>query len=123
MYIDSIFKKVKTIVFILNLLTCSNIYNITELMHLYLNTLTSKYGKRIVLIFLDPLYTSRKKSESSHFPFILSCLSFVSNATNFFIHSLYRLVFKKLCLRVVGFLQSDALLIPCVCKYTVRKFF
>ena len=40
--------------------------------------------------------------------FILGRCSFVSNASNFFIHSLNRLVLKK-CLRVAGFLQSGAL--------------
>ena len=47
-----------------------------------------------------------EKSLSQHFPFILDRFSFVSNAMNFFIHSLNRFV---LYLQVAGFLQSSAL--------------
>ena len=46
MVLPSIFKKVKTTVFIFNLLTYSNIYNLTELIHLRVNQLTSKYAKK-----------------------------------------------------------------------------
>ena len=77
-------------------------------MHLSLNKLTSKYEKRIALIF----YThcrKLKESQSHIFPFILSCFSSVSNATNSFIHSLNRIVLKKLLTYIAGFLQSGAL--------------
>ena len=49
-----------------------------------------------------------RKSQSFS-PCILGRFSFVSNATNFFIHSLNRFVFFKKCLRVAGFLQLGAL--------------
>ena len=43
------------------------------------------------------------------FPFTRDRFSFISNATNFFIHSLNRFVFSKKCLYIAGFLQSGAL--------------
>ena len=43
------------------------------------------------------------------FSFIPGRFFFISNATNFLIHSLNRSVFLKKCLWVAGFLQSDAL--------------
>ena len=49
------------------------------------------------------------KSESSFLSFIPGRFSFISNTTNFFIHSLNRFVLKKKCLWVAGFLQSGAL--------------
>ena len=54
----------------------------------------SMCGKRIVLIYLYTLYKAQRMSD---FFFLLICsrFSFVSNATNFFIHSLNRFVLKK----------------------------
>ena len=58
----------------------------------------SKYGKRIVLIFLYTLYKAWRMSESSFFDSFVVIFSFffVHNAMNFFIHSLNRFVFEKL---------------------------
>ena len=79
-------------------------------MCIYIVFLTSqqvKYGKRIVLI----IYTQCIKLEESqsHQSTILGRFSFVSNATDFFIHSLNRLFFWKKCIHVAAFLQSGAL--------------
>ena len=51
---------------------------------------------------------SFEKSKFSHLD-LVSRFLFVSNATNFFIHSLKGLVLKKPCLYVAGFLQLGAL--------------
>ena len=58
-------------------------------MYLSLNRLTNKYGKRIVLIFLYPMYKAPSMSES-YFCQPLFLFSLVCNATNFFICSLNR---------------------------------
>ena len=63
-------------------------------MYLCLNKLTSKYGKRIVQIFLYTLYEAWRIS-AIIFQFIFSCFSFFSNATNSFIHSLNSFILKK----------------------------
>ena len=86
---------------------------LAELMYLSLNKLTSKYGKRIVLMFCIHC-KELEESQSHHFPFIQSCFSFVSNATNFCIHSLGRFILKKKMLMCCWFS-----LIGCsICKYT-----
>ena len=59
-----------------------------------LNKLTSKDGKRIVLIFYIHCIKI-KESQSNRFPFIFSHFSFVSNAMNFFIPSLNRFALKN----------------------------
>ena len=74
-------------------------------MNLCINKLASKIWEKDCASFLYTLYKARK-SQSQHFPFILDQFSFVSNAMNFFIHSLNRFV---LYLRVADFLQSGAL--------------
>ena len=68
----------------------------------FLNKKMSKCSKRIALIF----YVHCTKLKES---FILSHFSFISNTTNFFIHSLNGFVLKKNCLHVAGFLQLGAL--------------
>ena len=54
--------------------------------------LTSKYGQRIVLILLYPLYKAQSLSESSFSRIFIAVfpISFVNNATNFFICPLDR---------------------------------
>ena len=74
-------------------------------MYLSLNKLKSLYGKTAVLIFYIHCI-KLEESQSHHF---LTCSSFASKATNFFIHSLNRFLLKKNCLRVAGFYQSVAL--------------
>ena len=74
-------------------------------MNLCINKLASKIWERIVLVFYIHCI-KLEKSQNQHFPFILDQFSFVSNAMNFFIHSLNRFV---LYLRVADFLQSGAL--------------
>ena len=74
-------------------------------MNLCINKLASKIWEKDCASFLYTLYKARK-SQSQHFPFILDQFSFVSNAMNFFIHSLNRFV---LYLWVADFLQSGAL--------------
>ena len=88
---------------------------LTKLMYLCLNKLTSKY------LFLYTLYKAHRISESSfsHLFTVIFPFSFVTNATNFFNHSLNRFVLKKCCLRVAGFLQLSAVFVPCICKYTI----
>ena len=51
MHIHSILKKVKTSVFELIILF-NYLLRLTELFYLYLNKITTKYGKRIVQFFL-----------------------------------------------------------------------
>ena len=87
----------RTLFLYFDLLTCSEVYNfLTKLMYLCLHKLISKYGKRIVLIFYIYLCIKVEESQSHQiFAFILSPFSFVRNATNFFIHSLSRLISKK----------------------------
>ena len=60
-------------------------------MYLCLHKLTSKYRKRIILIFSQTVY----KAGSHHQQFF----STVDSAINFFIHSLKRYVLKKILLR------------------------
>ena len=72
--------------------------------HLCLNKLASKNGKRLPY-FLYTFYKARKMSKSCSQSFItVFPFSFVSNAMNFFIYSLNRLVLKKCSLCVDGFL-------------------
>ena len=59
------------------------------MMNLHLNKLNSKYGKRIGQMF----YIQCLKLII--FLFICNCFFLISNATNFFSHSLNRFVFKK----------------------------
>ena len=70
MHIHSIFKKVKTIVFELIILF-NYLLLLTELFHLYLNKLTTKYGKRIVqffFIYAALLYTIKlEECKKLHF--------------------------------------------------------
>ena len=62
----------------------------------------SRVGKKNCPNFLYWLYKPREII----FPFILGRFSFISNATNFFIHSLNRFLWKKKnCLRVARVLQ------------------
>ena len=70
------------------------------------------------LLFFIYIYTvqSLKNVRVILFLFILIHLSFVINATNFFIHSLKRFVLGKYCL--TGFLQLGALFIPCMWTYS-----
>ena len=72
------------------------------------------------LLFFIYIYTvqSLKNVRVILFLFILIHLSFVINATNFFIHSLKRFVLGKYCL--TGFLQLGALFIPSLCKDTFQ---
>ena len=70
-------------------------------MYLCLNKLMNKYGKRIVLFFYFFIFLHCIKPEEtqSHiFTIIFSRFSFVSNTTNFFIHSLnwFVLTFEKI---------------------------
>ena len=71
-------------------------------MYLCLNKLTIKDGKRIVPIFLYKLYKAGKKSFII-FLLILSHFSFVSNATNFLIHSLNWFILKRTAFLMVPF--------------------
>ena len=99
MHIHTNLKKVKTIiVFMLNLWTCSNIYNFQKNWDMSLFKQVIKYGKRIALIFLYTLYKAWRTSESSFSDSFIVIFSFffIYNAMNFFIHSLNRFVFEKL---------------------------
>ena len=71
-------------------------------MNLSLNKLMGKYGKRIVLIF--SIHCIKPEESQSH---------------HFLIHSSDKFVLKKYCLDISGFLQSGALFVPCICKYTL----
>ena len=87
------FKKVKTIVFILNLRTCQIVitFNINDV---FLFKQANKYAKRIALTFY--IYVLKlKQYQPSFFDWFLAVFS-VSYATNFFIHSLNRCFLKKL---------------------------
>ena len=75
------FKKVKTIVFILNLRTCQ-IFITFNINDVFLFKQANKYAKRIALTFYI-------------YDWFLAVFS-VSYATNFFIHSLNRCFLKKL---------------------------
>ena len=91
---------------------------LTELMKVSFKRLASKRGKRIVLIFhIDCI--KLQESQSHHFHIHSSAFSFVSNAIDFFIHSLTGLFWKN-WLHVAGFLQSAALYakIPFTCLQT-----
>ena len=94
---DSIFKKPKTNVFILYLLTYIAYYyqifiTITELMYLCLNKLASRLWKKNCPIFLNTIYKPGGKSGSFFHSFIAVLLC--GNATNFLIHSLTILTMK-----------------------------
>ena len=81
-------------------------------MYLCSNKLTSKYGKKNILIFYIH-YKARKMSESSFFHSFIAVFpfSFVSNKMNFFIYSLSRFA---------GFLQLSALFVSYIYKYTFQ---
>ena len=66
------------------------------------------------------MYKAQRMSESSfsHSFIAVFLFSFVSNATNFFLHTLHRFVLKKSYLHVASFLQLGAAFIPCIYKYT-----
>ena len=70
---------------------------LTEVMSFCLQKLTNKYGIRVALTFLRSLYKARRMSEVSFSHLFIADFSFlfVSNAMNFFIHSLHRSVLKK----------------------------
>ena len=72
MHIHSILKKVKTSVFELIILF-NYLLLLTELFYLYLNKITTKYGKRIVqffFIYAALLYTIKlEECKSLHFSF------------------------------------------------------
>ena len=89
-------------------------------MYLCLHKLTSKYEKRIVLVFYIHCIKLEESYSRQIFTLILSRFSFVSNTTNYSIHSLSRFVLRKNCSRIAGILQSGALFISCICKYLVN---
>ena len=60
--------------------------------------------------FLCTLDKAQRKSVFI-FPFILSCFSFVSNATSFFIHVLNRFVLKKAAYTLLVFFSQVAFLL------------
>ena len=65
----------------------------------------NKYGKQIVLIFY--IYCIKlEKVRVIIFPFIISHFSFVSNAKNFFIHSLNRFAFNKTAYTFLAFFNK-----------------
>ena len=101
--IYTVFFKNLRYVFILHLLTFQNIWPPTE------RCLASKVWGKNGPNFLYTLYKSLKKVGVTIFSFILGRFSFVSNATNFFIHSLNRFILKRKCLHVAGSFQSVAL--------------
>ena len=74
---------------------------LTKLTYICLNKFMSKCGKRIILIFLHALHKAQGMSESLFFHSLIATFSFsfVSNITNFFIHSFNRFVLKKLCMQ------------------------
>ena len=77
-------------------------------MYLCLNKLASEVWKKNCPNSSKYTVKSLKKVRVNMSLFILCHFSFVSNATNFFIHSLNRFILKKKCLRVASFLQLGA---------------
>ena len=89
-------------------------------MYLCLNKLMSKYGEKIVLIFLYTLYKGQRMSESSFSHSFIAVFVFpllVMLQTSSYSFKQVCFVLKS-CLHVPDFLQLSAFFVLCICKYT-----